>query len=29
MEIRNITTFMRVAELNSFSKAAEQLGLKH
>lgn len=26
MEIRNITTFMRVAELNSFSKAAEQLG---
>lgn len=26
MEFRNITTFMRVAELQSFSKAAEQLG---
>lgn len=26
MEIRNITTFVRVAELQSFSRAAEQLG---
>ncbi len=26
MEIRNITTFLRVAELQSFSNAAEQLG---
>lgn len=26
MEIRNITTFVRIAELQSFSKAAEQLG---
>lgn len=26
MEIRNITTFLRIAELGSFSRAAEQLG---
>ena len=26
MEIRNLTTFIRVAELQSFSRAAEQLG---
>ena len=26
MEIRNIITFVRIAELQNFSKAAEQLG---
>ncbi|MBQ3221998.1 MAG: LysR family transcriptional regulator, partial [Clostridia bacterium] len=26
MEFRNLTTFVRVAELRSFSKAAKQLG---
>ena len=26
MELRNLTTFIHVAELGSFTKAAEQLG---
>ena len=29
MQLRNLITFMHVAELGSFTKAAEQLGYMH